>query len=138
MEEICQVARCTGHCCRRFPLSLGSPMQCVAAALRNTLRPGNQHWLINHLVHLGEEIYDPGPGRIPWERDYYTCELLEPGGGCGDYENRPAVCRNHPVRGDHRNECPAGCTRMATYAEGLTWHLKWCPDEEVEAICSET
>lgn len=105
-------------------------MQCVAAVMRGELMPCNQHWLVNHLVHLETVLYDPGPGKIPYERDYYTCDLLEPDGGCGDYENRPQVCRDHPVSGDHERECPEGCTRRSVLAEGLSWYKVAVPEEK--------
>lgn len=133
MEEVFQIARCTGHCCRSFPLKIGnfrSPMELVGKYLSGVLCPENAAWLCNHVVHLGCEIVDPGPGKPLVERDYYTCDLLAPDGSCGDYENRPPVCVEHPVSGDHERECPEGCTRRSVLAEGLSWYKVAVPEEK--------
>ena len=82
--------RCTGHCCRSFPLLQYEKLMADPARHQD----GEQ---IAAMVVL---IPESDPPR-------FTCRNLQPNGDCGVYEARPAMCRDFPY--DRRCGVP-GCT----------------------------
>ncbi len=100
------MARCTGHCCRRFRLP----------ACPEKLRDPNERRYIDHdilvdmLIPLGADVMPPGSwaGRST-KLYHYTCRHLSEAGDCGIYKTRPDMCRLFP--GGAGARCgQAGCT----------------------------
>lgn len=92
------MSRCTGHCCRAFPLS------CTLEELRAPdTKLIDAAFVADMLIPLGKR---PGPsGEL---REVYTCRHLSAGGDCTVYERRPRVCWEYP----YSRECNVeGCTR---------------------------
>lgn len=144
-EEIREVTRCTGHCCRSFTLGR-SPAELGQMVIRSRRyqagegdvedpgsSPSNTNWIATALVYQGEHskppsgfnnlTVSPDSDRVPKEGDsyWYGCRHLVDG-SCGVYEDRPDVCRDYPYRGcECRNE---GCTRRTVMASGLSWWRK--------------
>lgn len=90
--------RCTGHCCRNFTIPI-TPDQ-----LKNkeygTFNKEDFDRIAEVVVYLGEGVGGKNGHR-------YTCSKLLPNGDCGDYENRPKMCREYP----YGEECKVvGCT----------------------------
>lgn len=94
--------RCTGDCCRSFPL--GHSPEEMAANYRAWRSKGkgpiiNDIFLIWPMIrHLG--FFDKNPtapekGSTSGEH-YYSCIHLNDFGDCGIYEDRPAMCRDYP------------------------------------------
>lgn len=96
--------RCTGHCCRKFPLPY-SLEELNEGKSRETGRPLEPDWpfIADMVILLGEGKY--GDGRKSY---LYTCRHLDTvTGDCTVYEQRPRMCRDYP----YGNECPIdGCT----------------------------
>ncbi len=140
-EEIREITRCTGHCCRAFALSM-SPVEIGQDVIRMRRNRGGEdaapakreddlEWIATSLVYLGESEGSPSgmaniigpPDQPPKEPDdslhhWYRCRHFKDD-SCGIYDTRPPVCRNYPYRD---NECKnPGCTRRAVMASGLSW-----------------
>jgi hypothetical protein len=97
--------RCTGHCCRE--MQIGQSLRTLhATALREAgdARPG----LIPESVQVAAMLRPfVGPstclkgsdGEPRWitEADHrYSCVYVQPNGDCGNYEDRPRMCREYP------------------------------------------
>lgn len=106
-------ARCTGHCCRSFFLSVS-----LDELKEDVLRfergesprfdPNDTPKLVNMLVLIREGTADEHPFVEHVDRGapsstkgfYYTCKHLDANtGDCTDYENRPDMCRRYPYGG---------------------------------------
>ena len=89
--------RCTGHCCRRFPLPVAPD---ELDLVRERCEDGV--FVADMLVHIEPATEpEPRPGQGPQaargEVHYYTCRHFNTDtGNCQEYENRPAMCRNFP------------------------------------------
>jgi Fe-S-cluster containining protein len=105
--------RCTGHCCRAF--SIGGHAGLTARYEKALAVPEGERsqWdkecidLFRILVPLpaktieyGSNPYEPAVG---WSHGHraedgrmHTCKNLLENGDCGDYENRPSMCRSYP------------------------------------------
>ena len=92
------MSRCTGHCCRDFPLPV------TLATLRAEpmrFRDGQQ--IADMVIELREYTYPDGR-----QGARFTCKNLRSNGDCGDYENRPWMCSAYPYGGACLNpECTA-------------------------------
>ena len=92
------VGRCTGHCCRAFPLPFG-PQELSPEALK--LRPlmdGEQ--VAAMVTYLGWLEDPPEPHCSLGGAHYYTCKNLQDNGDCAIYEARPEMCRGYPYEGE--------------------------------------
>lgn len=82
-------SRCTGHCCRRFPLS--APF----AYIHELAGKPDEHearQLVDMLIPLGT-----APDRAGKDREYFTCRHHDVvTGDCGIYADRPRMCRDYP------------------------------------------
>lgn len=103
--------RCTGHCCRRFPLSQSYAE--VKEAAEKVKAGGHDRFqdsvfVADMLVPLGLQVAN-GSGEM---REFFTCRHLDAStGDCGVYEQRPTLCREHPFYGRSEGTCHTpGCT----------------------------
>lgn len=80
-ENTC--SKCTKSlCCRYITVPIETP--------RSMLDYDNLLWMVSH---RGVRVYRDCDG---WGvQTMNSCEHLLPGGGCGIYETRPIVCREH-------------------------------------------
>lgn len=97
MKPAPETSRCTGGCCRSFPLPLGVTKERLQADPRS-FEDGEM--VADMLVPLGREEVDGHP--------LYTCKHLDyVTGDCTVYDRRPAMCREFP----YGLRCPiVGCT----------------------------
>lgn len=125
MEDV-EVARCTGHCCKRFNLvgvgvsheelswqptldsmvARGDPVPWGARRLRDGAQVARMLVPIERITASDDGKALPGArGTFYW----YRCSNLLPNGNCGIYATRPEMCRDFPYDGA---SCPfTGCTR---------------------------
>lgn len=120
--------RCTGHCCREFTLPV-SPDELATRAKDNPYDLEVQK-IAGMVVHLKTvsvaELGDANPqdwrGIHPAEmrgaQHWYTCTIYDKTtGNCGDYDQRPRMCRDYPG-----NSEPYGIERMrACRYKACTW-----------------
>ncbi len=96
--------RCTGDCCRRFPLSVSpeemrADLQARETGTFSRFDPVETRFVLDMVIPIevskiridGTEAEEP--------RQYYTCRHLQPSGDCGAYENRPRMCSDFPHYG---------------------------------------
>lgn len=132
------MSRCTGHCCRRFPIGDCTPeiLQEMVAAAKEKM-PGSAIWLdeisniADMVIWLGVEHHE-GVGF----RHYYTCKHLDAkSGDCMNYAKRPRMCSDYPYGG----ECKyVGCTMKREVAFENAGQAKAAIDRgyvTVEEIC---
>ena len=84
-------SRCTGHCCQSFPLTATMDELWTDSVLeevggRTRFGPGEAQKVVRMVLPL------PNIGDV----QRYTCRHLLPSGDCGNYEDRPRVCRDYP------------------------------------------
>lgn len=92
--------RCTGHCCRMFPL----PYDLETIQQKQTVLQDGA-FIADMLVPLPREPELGGrPPQLYW---WFTCRHLTDRGDCGVYEERPEMCRGYPYGGRCVNP---GCT----------------------------
>lgn len=90
-----------GHCCKRFVLNVKRAMpfderKSIKGA-RRKLRQSNLPFKPVELCK--DKRYPHDSGRQVW---WFTCPLLGEDGKCGDYDNRPDLCKKFvPGGGDH-------------------------------------
>lgn len=95
MADEAEIERCTGHCCRRFPIDL----DVLTDPTRNVL---DGDFIRDMLIELGPH---EDPNRI-----YATCRHFD-GRDCTAYDQRPDMCRRYP----YGRACEyAGCTRRVS------------------------
>lgn len=89
--------RCTGHCCKRFPLpkSLDDIRERAKPDFQPTddrKRLEDGEVIAEMLIFLEEGTYSSGERCF-----FYTCKYLDPtSGDCLAYDTRPAMCRDYP------------------------------------------
>jgi Fe-S-cluster containining protein len=95
------VGRCTGHCCKKFPLPFPN--------LKSMFTPEYD----SHKYQNGEQIrnmvifLEPHPTKP--EYGYYTCKNLTTNGDCAIYDQRPRMCSEYP----YGDKCVIpGCTMV--------------------------
>ena len=88
------LGRCTGHCCRAFPLPFG-PEELAAKAWG--YQDGEQ--IAAMAIYLGQLEGPPEPHCSLGPAHYYTCKNLQDNGDCGIYDDRPQMCRGYPYGG---------------------------------------
>lgn len=122
--------RCSGHCCKRFPLPFG-PVELWTEYLE--VRASDK--VVRHdpveivkvaemVVYLGA-TYAP-PGAIFHNgttiKHYYTCRYHDAAtGDCKNYENRPNMCSDYPYGQpcEHGNACTWDEARNGTHRRHL-------------------
>lgn len=93
------MSRCTGHCCKRFPL----PYTLDEIRERQaTLADGAT--IADMLIPLDSPAEQARDGRV-WS--FFTCKHLGDNGDCRIYATRPAMCMGYPYGGVCMN---TGCT----------------------------
>lgn len=102
-----ELARCTGHCCKSFPLPvtmavLRADVEAVAAGDITARHFQDGAQVLDMLIPLGEPTGDV-------QKDRYTCRHHGADGNCGIYETRPRMCSEYPYGQPCRIE---GCTRV--------------------------
>lgn len=121
--------RCTGHCCRAFTLNYdpeslrkmytfedGSPVP---------ITPNSNSQVPDMVIYLGRHK-DPPNGEpmrnsgVLFEH-WYTCKHLSAEGNCGNYENRPPLCRDFP----YKTPCPYSA---------CDWQPETRPDVELRVL----
>lgn len=112
MPSLCDQCFAPGACCRRLNFYGGSP----------AIDGGNEktYWLDEPIepqlrAGMGNDVYRPIPFEVfeikerfideetkrPYGKITFSCRNLLPNGRCGDYENRPWLCRVFEPAGDH-------------------------------------
>ena len=80
------MSRCTGHCCRRFPIGDSTPEQWADPLWFGKAKDGQ--FIADMLISLGTD--DTG-------KYHYTCRHFNvETGNCMAYESRPDMCRDYP------------------------------------------
>lgn len=80
--------RCTGHCCRRFPLSHTLEQLRAYAADTSKANASEAAKILDMLISL--DVREDG-------REMYTCRHHDTEtGDCRIYEDRPRMCRDYP------------------------------------------
>lgn len=109
-------SRCTGECCKDFVVTRHNYRSLLDVALREAANALDEDdvpesvrvvAMIRPLV--GESPSKANEGKWLTEAHrHFTCVHLKPNGDCGDYENRPRMCREYP----YGNSCEHGanCT----------------------------
>lgn len=97
-----------GHCCRGFTLN-------HVFSEDDTLETADK-WLVEQGLPFKAAKW--WPGKAGDQQLDVTCPVLTPEGRCGDYENRPALCRDFPPQGPGGNNL---C--VLAHDEGETCHL---------------
>ncbi|KKK79505.1 hypothetical protein LCGC14_2832790, partial [marine sediment metagenome] len=118
-----ETARCTGHCCREFPLPFGPEKlkeQCRRNGQRNDITKapvldgdviadmvvyrGFRRWSCDNIA---EEL------QAQSEMHFYTCRHFDKeSGDCAIYETRPRMCKDYPYRGTCGH---SDCARRTKY-----------------------
>jgi Fe-S-cluster containining protein len=101
-ENRLSIQRCRGHCCKRFAIEHSF----------DALQADYALWQKNPAYAKIPDVEKIAPMVIPiassrkGEEHVYTCKHLQPNGDCGNYENRPQMCRDFPdQRGCHFWKC---------------------------------
>lgn len=102
------MARCTGHCCRRFSLHFSPEiLQSMAANEESSFQPEIK--VIAEMVeYLGKSDIGSDGRRMSAAVHWYSCKNLDDkSGDCSIYETRPEMCRQFP----YEQKCQfSGCT----------------------------
>lgn len=100
--------RCTGQCCRSFPLNIDFTLQAdqVINILRNGKPNGVKMQEGEAIADMIIPIYGPWPAADPQAR--FTCKHFD-GSNCNNYQQRPWLCRDHGV-GSKCDHVGKGCT----------------------------
>ncbi len=112
--------RCTGHCCRNFPLPLSpEEFQSEAANIKaRTIESDRDREFVqvaSMLIPLGVSSKPYSDGRVQYR---YSCKNFSATGDCSIYETRPRMCSDYPYGGDC-DHVTSGCTM--TNGDGVTW-----------------
>lgn len=92
--------RCTGHCCRRFPLT--ATYVEVKAAAEVVKAGGSDRY--QDTVFIADMLIPLEPAADG--KEYFTCRHHDVAtGNCGVYESRPRLCREHPFYGRPEGTC---------------------------------
>lgn len=87
--SLCDTCMSPGACCKKLYLSGGRP-----DARGNRIGEAHSYETAEHLALLNGTVFRPSV-QLPDGRWNYTCHFLQPDGRCGDYENRPDLCRRY-------------------------------------------
>ncbi len=106
------MARCTGHCCRNFPLPLSlSDMKAkIDAGQHGANNRDGELLVVYGMVLPLSDQQNPSEryqdGRLMYR---YTCKHLDADNNCGIYKTRPSMCSDYPYGNDcdHKDQ---GCT----------------------------
>jgi Fe-S-cluster containining protein len=112
----CDTCPKPGACCTDFSLNIGRlPKDDWQTAAARKMRAHNLPFIPLRLAITGQET-DGQPaefdGRVMIR---FTCPLVTPEGRCGDYENRPQLCRTYQPKQD---------MLCALYEQPITIHPK--------------
>lgn len=106
--------RCTGHCCRLFPVSSTiTEIEKVTHAEGGSIEAEKLLVMLRFegLTDVGLVNGEPLGRTMP----VYSCIHLKPDGDCGNYEDRPKMCRDYPYEGGCRDP---DCTWDGARADG--------------------
>lgn len=95
MVSLCETCSSPGHCCKDFALNNGEWNDFDADKWQDE---GKAFVMRHDLPFLPLRVAGPdeNSGNVPRDGRVFlrfTCPLLTPEGRCGDYENRPRLCR---------------------------------------------
>lgn len=97
----CDTCPKPGNCCNDFSLTGGGSIWAKGFSVDSWMEGGTQYMKDIGLpflpLRIDEKIESVG-GEVALR---YTCPLVTPAGRCGDYENRPQLCRDYQP-GDDR------------------------------------
>ncbi len=99
------MSRCTGACCKRFPLTATyAEVQAAAEVVKAGGRDRYQD-----TVFIADMLIPLKPA--PDGKEFFTCRHHDAASGnCTVYEQRPTLCREHPFYGVVNGHCStAGC-----------------------------
>lgn len=97
------MSRCTGHCCRSFPLTSDPTAYDRLVADPPHVEDGPQ--LVDMLIPIGPRLTLAG-NLLP----HFTCRHHDAeSGDCKIYDSRPGMCRRYPY-GKECEHVPSGCT----------------------------
>lgn len=117
------MSRCTGHCCRRFPLPISLEELRERQAQPNPgpgvvyARPKVQDgdYIADMLIALGDGFHTNG--EKCW---YFTCRHHDVHtGNCLAYESRPAMCKDYPYGHPCQHDGCTAVNRGLTQISGL-------------------
>lgn len=98
--SLCDSCFAPGACCKRINFKTGSKTasfwadESVEDQLRAIMHADDAARPFPFVVlEMGERYTDPESGR-EYVAPTFTCSNLTPEGRCGDYENRPWLCRD--------------------------------------------
>lgn len=111
-----QQDRCTGHCCRAFNVGPHASLKEKYERAKARLADGYPDKYDLETIQIFEMIiplpakatngtanpYEPTNSLLRGELgsveegELHTCKHLQPNGDCGNYENRPEMCRVYP------------------------------------------
>lgn len=128
---VIEEGRCSGHCCRSFRLPFTvEQLEEARQALARGIGVDDGEWplasvrggrdlelpqVVEMVIWIGDTFEVPGGLRMRYQDDgFYTCKHHDAAtGNCGNYAQRPAMCRDFPY--ERMGGCPyVDCTRKAT------------------------
>lgn len=96
--SICDTCKAPGACCKKLQL-IENGNQMTFWKEEDALKYLEDKKLPFKILRKTATYHDEESGN-----DYYTyeymCPVLLPNGRCGDYENRPDLCRNYEPKSD--------------------------------------
>jgi len=112
--------RCTGHCCREFPLPV-TPEE--LAADKSAPKGTDRRFWSRNAIFL----------RFSSGKYYYTCKKYDQRtGNCKAYKTRPRTCSGYPEYSDGTKCSNAGCTWTGHRAHGgdlISGKYTWTTEE---------
>ncbi len=129
--------RCTGHCCRSFPLSIDMQASAVEVMAQLKAGPGGGRGSYLDAEYVLDMIIPiQGPRLEGLPQHAFTCRHFD-GDNCTAYEARPKLCREHGISGscDHRDK---GCTFVVERPKLERDTEKWVCGDVVSRIETAT
>lgn len=106
MSSLCDSCFAPGYCCRRLNFFGGKGEQTywldepIEPQLRSGMSKDTDRPVPFRIAKVREQYTDKESGR-PYGHVDFSCVNLTPEGRCGDYENRPWLCRHfEPASGN--------------------------------------
>lgn len=97
---LCDICRNPGACCRSFGLTRSSGEPLALWDSQDKDEQLSAHGLPSfHVIDTISTHIDETSGQN-YSVHRYGCSLLQPDGRCGDYANRPQLCRSYVAGSD--------------------------------------
>jgi Fe-S-cluster containining protein len=130
MKTEVEISRCTGHCCRVFPLPF-TYQEMIEKV--DTLEDGAQ--VLDMIIPLPADYFPVAhldftrPEQIIDRLHTFTCRHLQQNGDCGIYSTRPQMCVKYPYYQPCRIK---GCTRKVQKVETeMTKQIERKSDDQI-------